>query len=67
MDIGDGTSAATPIFSGILALLNDWLLNNGEAPLGFVNPLLYDIAANYPSAFYGLFFFYFNFDCDKKD
>ena len=54
MDIGDGTSAATPIFSAILSMLNDWLLANNEAPIGFANPLLYDLAANYPQAFYGL-------------
>jgi len=52
MDIGDGTSAATPIFTAILALLNDWLLANNENPIGFANPLLYQIQANYPSAFY---------------
>jgi len=52
MDIGDGTSAATPIFSAILSMLNDWLLSNNEPPIGFANPLLYDLAANYPQAFY---------------
>ena len=53
MDIGDGTSASSPIFTGILALLNQYLLSVGEAPLGFVNPLLYQIAQETPAAFYG--------------
>jgi len=46
-----GTSAATPIFSGVVTLLNDYRLNNGKKPLGFLNPLLYQMAAEYPSAF----------------
>lgn len=36
-----GTSAAAPTFASIVALLNDRLLNAGEKPLGFLNPLLY--------------------------
>ena len=55
MDIGDGTSAATPIFTGILSLVNNHLAARGEAPLGFANPLLYEIAASSPQAFYGLY------------
>jgi len=40
-----GTSAATPIVAGVMTLLNNYLLNNGKAPLGFPNPLLYQMAA----------------------
>lgn len=36
-----GTSAAAPILSGMLSLVNDALLTKGSTPLGFVNPLLY--------------------------
>jgi tripeptidyl-peptidase-1 len=43
----DGTSCASPVFSGIVALLNDIRLNNNKAPLGWLNPLFY---AN-PTAF----------------
>jgi len=46
-----GTSASTPIVSGIMALLNDYRLNNGKAPLGFLNPILYDMAVKTPTAF----------------
>ncbi len=37
----DGTSCATPTFSGVLSLVNGVRLENGKAPLGFLNPLLY--------------------------
>jgi len=36
-----GTSCASPVFAGIIALLNDHLLNNGKPVLGFLNPWLY--------------------------
>jgi subtilase family serine protease len=36
-----GTSAATPLFAGIVALADQRLLASGRSPLGFVNPLLY--------------------------
>jgi tripeptidyl-peptidase-1 len=36
-----GTSASTPLMSGIIALVNDALLANGKSPLGFLNPWLY--------------------------
>ena len=55
MDIGDGTSASTPIFTGILSLVNNYLIARGENPVGFASPLLYEIAAMTPRAFYGLF------------
>ncbi len=36
-----GTSCAAPTFAGIVASLNDVLLNKGMKTLGFLNPLLY--------------------------
>lgn len=37
----DGTSCSTPFFAGMVALLNNELINGGGAPLGFLNPLIY--------------------------
>ncbi|KIJ37427.1 hypothetical protein M422DRAFT_260099 [Sphaerobolus stellatus SS14] len=36
-----GTSAASPTFAGIVALLNDARIAAGKPPLGFLNPLIY--------------------------
>ena len=36
-----GTSAATPTFAGVAALLNDRRVAAGKPPLGFLNPLMY--------------------------
>ncbi|ORY09202.1 tripeptidyl-peptidase 1 precursor [Clohesyomyces aquaticus] len=36
-----GTSASTPLTSGIIALVNDALIASGKSPLGFLNPWLY--------------------------
>jgi subtilase family serine protease len=44
-----GTSAATPLFAGIVLLINDFLVQQGYQPspgLGNVNPTLYNIAKN---------------------
>jgi len=49
--IVEGTSAATPIFAGVVSLLNEYRLNNGKTPLGFLNPTLYTMAAANPKAF----------------
>lgn len=38
-----GTSASTPLTSGILSLVNDALAASGKRPLGFLNPWLYSI------------------------
>jgi kumamolisin len=38
-----GTSAATPLFAGIVALADERLLAAGRPPLGFVDPLLYQL------------------------
>jgi len=37
----DGTSLSTPIFAGIVSILNSYSLNETQKPLGFLNPLLY--------------------------
>lgn len=44
-----GTSAATPLWAGMMALANQM----AEAPLGFINPVLYELAATdqYPQYF----------------
>ncbi len=39
-----GTSASSPTFASIIALINDRLLVSGRSPLGFLNPLLYSNA-----------------------
>ncbi|KAI0822997.1 subtilisin-like protein [Trametes gibbosa] len=41
----DGTSASSPTFASVIALLNDQLLNAGKSPLGFLNPFLYSQGA----------------------
>ena len=46
-----GTSASTPIFAGVLGLLNDVRLSAGKPPLGFVAPALYKAFAADPSNF----------------
>ena len=40
-----GTSASTPVFAGIVALLNAARRAQGKPPLGFLNPWLYDNSA----------------------
>jgi hypothetical protein len=50
-----GTSAATPLFGGIVALVNNFLVSNGSigAPgLGNINPTLYRLNETAPSAFH---------------
>ncbi len=52
-----GTSIAAPLWSGIMASINQYLATQGLGPVGFLNPLLYDIAANaedYASAFHDI-------------
>lgn len=52
VDIADGTSAATPIFAGILTRINDFLLSMNQPPLGFANPMLYQAAEETPESFF---------------
>lgn len=40
-----GTSASSPVFAGIVALLNAARKSQGEPPLGFLNPWLYNNSA----------------------
>jgi len=47
----DGTSASAPIFAGIVSLLNEIRAENNMPPMGFINPLLYEIARRNPAAF----------------
>lgn len=50
-----GTSAATPLFGGIVALVNNYLVANGSmsAPgLGNINPTLYRLNETAPTAFH---------------
>ena len=36
-----GTSCSAPITAGIFALLNNYRISNGKAPLGWLNPFIY--------------------------
>eukprot|EP00127_Corallochytrium_limacisporum_P002102 Clim_evm1s106 gene=Clim_evmTU1s106 len=47
----DGTSCSTPTVAGIVTLLNDVSIANGGSTLGFLNPLLYQMAVDKPQAF----------------
>merc|ERR1711865_933940 len=46
-----GTSASTPTFAGITSHLNDLSYKKTGEPLGFLNPLLYQMHAAAPKAF----------------
>jgi len=46
-----GTSCSSPIFSGVVGLLNNWLTSNGKAPLGFLNGFLYKMASECSDCF----------------
>lgn len=47
----DGTSASAPVFAGFVSLLNDIRVQAGKPLLGFLNPILYQIARDYPGAY----------------
>jgi uncharacterized protein (TIGR03437 family) len=52
-----GTSAAAPVFAGILTLLNQYVVNKGiqsQPGLGNVNPTLYRLASAGSSAFHDI-------------
>jgi uncharacterized protein (TIGR03437 family) len=50
-----GTSAATPSFAGIVALLNQYqAAHGGQAGLGNINPNLYRLAQTAPSVFHDI-------------
>lgn len=42
-----GTSASAPVFAGMVSLLNYFLISNGQAAVGWMNPTLY----SFPSKF----------------
>lgn len=42
--LGGGTSQAAPIWAGMTALMNQYIVDHGGRPLGHINPLLYRIA-----------------------
>jgi len=42
-DLESGTSASTPVFAGMITLINDARLAQGKAPLGFLNQALYSL------------------------
>ncbi|OJJ50641.1 hypothetical protein ASPZODRAFT_55920 [Penicilliopsis zonata CBS 506.65] len=44
LDYYEGTSCAAPVFSALIALLNDARLRVGRSSLGFLNPWLYGTA-----------------------
>ncbi|KAK4068799.1 uncharacterized protein Triagg1_7159 [Trichoderma aggressivum f. europaeum] len=41
-----GTSVSAPAFAGLISLLNDHRLQNGEPSMGFLNPWIYSIGNN---------------------
>jgi hypothetical protein len=51
-----GTSAATPLWAGFMALVNQQALANGHATIGFANPALYALAksTNYSACFHDI-------------
>ena len=51
-----GTSLAAPLWAGLIALANQQAADNGQPPVGFINPALYAIAksTNYPSCFHDI-------------
>jgi kumamolisin len=46
--VGGGTSQSAPLWAGLAAVMNQYLLGNGGHALGDLNPLLYRIAAGAP-------------------
>jgi kumamolisin len=43
--VGGGTSQSAPIWAGLAAVMNQYLVDNGGRPLGDLNPLLYQVAS----------------------
>ncbi len=50
MPVG-GTSASSPTMAGIAGLLNDYQIQATGKPMGFMNPLLYQMFASDPTIF----------------
>ena len=55
-EVVGGTSAAAPLWAGFTALLNQQALQNGQQPMGFMNPFLYSVAKspNYHECFHDI-------------
>ncbi|KAG2392372.1 hypothetical protein C9374_012624 [Naegleria lovaniensis] len=49
-----GTSASTPCFAGVVALMNDARFKAGKKPLGFLNVWIYQHAGITPFAFFDI-------------
>ncbi len=51
-----GTSAAAPLWAAFTSLINQQAFENGEAPVGFLNPAIYAIAQSqyYPTTFHDI-------------
>ena len=51
-----GTSFAAPMWAGFMALINQQAIANGNPPLGFVNPAIYNIGvgSGYNAAFHDI-------------
>jgi len=43
LEVG-GTSAACPVFAGVIAMINDELIAAGQPQMGFLNPWIYQVA-----------------------
>jgi len=54
VELVGGTSCSSPEFASIVGLLNHYAIKANGKPLGFLNPLLYSIAASTPSAFHDI-------------
>jgi len=55
--VSGGTSAATPVFAGVISLLNQYLVAKGklaQAGLGNINPTLYRLAQTAPDTFHDI-------------
>ncbi len=55
-ETGVGTSFATPLWAGLIALINQQAATYGQPPVGFLNPAIYAIGRgpNYTSAFHDI-------------
>lgn len=51
LEATSGTSASTPLIAAMVAHWNEVRLQNGQPPLGFLNPFLYSLAQTHPEAF----------------
>jgi subtilase family serine protease len=51
-----GTSFAAPMWAGYIALVNQQLANNGQPPIGFINPTIYSqsVTSAYPTEFHDI-------------